>query len=130
MLDMKTYNSKQHCPYLLVMWLLFSMTFPVMARSQTIISTVPFANILLNPNDMIQASYTFDGHPIIFCYEDNQETTGSIQWPLEGLVQSSTLPITLITDGQYSGEFADPTGTITITNTASLPVVVSCPYGF
>lgn len=102
----------------------------ISAAQSPILLTVPFENIILNPNAVIQASYSFAGHPMIFCFDNTLQTLGNIQWPFQGIIQSSSLPIYLKIDPLYEGELADVTGTIKITNTTSTTIIMNCQYGF
>lgn len=90
--------------------------------------TIPFQNVTLNPNQTIQANYTFGSEPIIFCYENNLQSVGRVTWPYKGHFYSSTLSITLITNGHYQGEYADASGRITILNNLTTPLIVSCEF--
>ena len=92
--------------------------------------SVPFQNIILNPNNIIQASYVFGPNAIIFCYENNLQSIGSVTWPYHGKSFSSTLSVPLTTNANYQGLFADPTGIITIINNQSTTLVVNCVFGF
>lgn len=94
------------------------------------IYNVPFENINLNPNQSLQATYTFGERPIIFCYENNQQTVGIMSWTYKGVAKTSTLSTPLITNGNYEGFYANASGLITITNNQSYALIVSCLYGF
>lgn len=101
-----------------------------LANASPLIATVPFESVILNPGNGVQASYAFNNHPIIFCFDNNFKTIGYIAWPFNGLLRSSTLPISLKTQDVFEGEFADISGMITIVNTTTTQIVVSCQYGF
>ena len=95
-----------------------------------IMASVPFQNVLLTPNQTLQANFAFGATPIIFCYENSLQTLGIIIWPYQGNPNASQLPITLVTSGQYQGSLSDPSGVITITNNQNFTLVVNCVYGF
>lgn len=92
--------------------------------------TVPFQNIFLNPNQSLASQYIIGAHKLIFCFENNQQTTGIITWPFQGVLYVSSLPIFLKTDPNIEGQFADNQGQITITNNQNRLLIVSCLYGF
>lgn len=92
------------------------------------ILTVPFQNFLLGVNGTIEATFDFGPHPFIFCFENNLQTVGIVTWPFKGVINRSTLPITLVTNGNFDGQFSDPTGTITVTNNTAITLVVSCIF--
>jgi hypothetical protein len=96
--------------------------------AQTMAYTVPFDNVLLNPNTTISANYSFGSNAIIFCYTPDLATLGVITWPYKGATQSGSLPMPLTTSTQYSGQLADSNGTITIRNTLNSQIVVSCDF--
>jgi len=99
--------------------------------SKTVLAlAVPFGNIQLNPNQTIQATYAFGSDPIIFCYENNLQSVGIVHWPFNAVQQTSTLSVSLKTNANFEGFFADPTGTITITNNQTIPLIVNCVFGF
>jgi hypothetical protein len=92
--------------------------------------SVPFQNVVLNQGATLISGYSFGPYSVIFCYTNGSQTTGNIVWPYHGKRKNGSLPISLVTNGNFQGEFADPNGTIIIQNTAGTPVVVSCQYGF
>jgi hypothetical protein len=98
--------------------------------SATIATTVPFETITLNPNDVIQAGYSFGLHPIVFCFDNSLATIANIRWPYQGALHNTTLPETLTINPQFEGDFADPNGVITITNTTNFTLIISCQFGF
>lgn len=102
----------------------------VLAIAPTYALVVPFEGITLNPNRTIQADYAFGPHPIIFCYENNQQSVGIVTWPYKGKIYSSTLSVSLKTNVNYQGQFADTRGTISITNNLKVPLIVNCDFGF
>ena len=102
----------------------------VLANVNLVSTSVPFQNIILNPNDVIKATYSFGDHAIIFCYENNQKFVGNVQWTFQGQIKNSTLSVFLKVNPNFQGEFADPNGIILVTNTTNHTLIVSCPYGF
>lgn len=92
---------------------------------------VPFQkDISIKPNGRIFVNYSFDHHPIIFCYTNSTTTAGRISWTYNHVLRGGNLPIFLKTNSLYEGEFADPTGCIGIGNNTSTTITVNCIYGF
>ena len=91
---------------------------------------IPFQNVVLNPNVTIQGRYSFGTFPIIFCYENNLQSIGVFTWPYQGKTYTSTLSTPLVTNSNFQGAFADPSGTVTIRNNQSTALLVSCVFGF
>jgi hypothetical protein len=98
----------------------------IFAMKNVVKMVVPFENIPMPPGAVIQASYAFGTYPMIFCYENNLQSIGLVQWPYNGQISSSTLSVTLVVSSQFQGQFADPSGVISVTNTTSIPLIVSC----
>lgn len=92
--------------------------------------TVPFSNISINPNESIQAGYSFGNHAIIFCFDSSLQTVANIQWPYKGQTKNSSLPIPLKTSEEFTGQFADTNGTIKIINTTAHILTINCQFGF
>ena len=92
--------------------------------------TVPFDNLILNPNCFVQATYSFGNNAIIFCYTNLTQNAGQIAWPYNGTIQSGSLPIFLKTNPNFEGSFADPNGQIVIENDQPTPLLISCDFGF
>jgi hypothetical protein len=92
--------------------------------------TVPFNNIQLNQNAVLSAGYAFGGYSIIFCYTPNLATTGIITWPYKGITHSGNLPMSLTNNSNATGQLADAQGAISIRNTLSSPIFVSCDFAF
>ena len=92
--------------------------------------TVPFEDININPNEAIQANYSFGNHAIIFCFDSKFQTVGNIQWPYKGQTKNSSLPISLKTSEKFTGQFADTNGTIKIINTTTSILTINCQFGF
>jgi len=92
--------------------------------------TVPFNNIILNPNAVISAGYAFGGYSIIFCYTPDLATTGIITWPYKGITYSGNLPMSLTNNSNATGQLADSQGTISIRNTLSSAIILSCDFAF
>jgi hypothetical protein len=91
--------------------------------------TVPFRNVRLDPGATLAASYSFGKYPIIFCYENTASYVGVMTWPYQGQLESTFLPVQLKLNKNFQGNFADPSGTISITNNVSRFLIVSCQYG-
>lgn len=91
---------------------------------------VPFNNIVLNPNNTLSAAYSFGNNKIIFCYTPDLATTGIITWPYKGVTKSGSLPMSLTTESNVTGQLADANGNITIHNTQNTTIVVSCDFAF
>lgn len=103
--------------------------FSAAIRAQ-IIATVPF-QIVLGPNETILASYAFGTNAIIFCNANNSPSNiDTIYWTYNGVSFNAPMPIFLKVNPIYSGEFADPTGTLTILNTQGAAQTVECLFGF
>lgn len=92
--------------------------------------TVPFQNVIMNPNCTVSATYSFGNHAIIFCYTNFVQNAGQIFWPYQGTTQTGSLAIFLKTNPNFEGQFADPNGQITVLNNQTTPLVVSCQFGF
>lgn len=90
--------------------------------------TVPFLNLRLDPGATLAASYSFGRYPIIFCYENTASFVGVMTWPYQGRLESTFLPVQLKLNKNFQGNFADPSGTISITNNVSRALIVSCQY--
>jgi hypothetical protein len=91
---------------------------------------VPFNNVALNPNNSLTAGYSFGNNKIIFCYTPDLATTGVITWPYKGVIKSGSLPMSLTTDSNVTGQLADANGTITIRNNQNATILVSCDLAF
>ncbi|MEO7049490.1 MAG: hypothetical protein ABI091_29580 [Ferruginibacter sp.] len=91
---------------------------------------VPFNNIQINPSAVLSASYSFGNNAIIFCYTPDLATIGIITWPYKGVTQSGSLPMPLVTNSNVTGQLADANGTISIRNTLTVPILVSCDFAF
>lgn len=91
---------------------------------------VPFLNLVLNPNCIVSANYTFGINGIIFCYTNTLQTVDIITWPFQGRLYSGSLPIFLKTNSRFEGQFADAIGVLTIENTQNVPAIVSCEFAF
>ena len=88
--------------------------------------SVPFNNVLLNAHDSLSATYSFGIYPQIFCYVDSTMGIGSMTWPYQGQLYSGALPVLLKISKDNTGDFADPTGTVTIFNNQNQTINVSC----
>jgi hypothetical protein len=101
--------------------------------SQVVPFPAVYGSLILNPGCTVSANYNFGNYQIVFCFSNNvanKETgIGRISWPYQGVVQFSTLPIFLKTHASVQGSFADPAGTLTIQNTESVPLLISCLFG-
>lgn len=98
---------------------------------QTIYATVPFSNIRLQPNQYIEANYSFGAFSVIYCYENNLKSVGVLAWPLNGKVNFATLStFPLVKNTRYQGDLADLSGIIGITNNTSGALIVNCLYVF
>jgi hypothetical protein len=92
--------------------------------------TVPFDNVQLNPNATLSANYSFGSNAIIFCYTPSLATTGVITWPYQSVIESGSLPMPLTNNPNATGQLANSNGTITIKNTLTSAIVVSCDFAF
>lgn len=110
--------------------LFLCLSFVSIAHATTIFTSVPFENISLVPNQIIKANYAFGPHAIIFCFENTLQTIGNITWPFNNQIRSASLPVTLVTNSNFDGFFANVNGVITITNTSKAPIIVSCDFGY
>src|SRR5438034_361886 len=106
---------------LILLFLFFPIDFAISASGKFIITAVPFLNIILPPGGNIQASY---------CFENNLQSVGLVQWPYKGTINSAALSLSLVTSGVYQGQFADPSGTISVTNNTTASLVVNCQFAF
>lgn len=111
----------------------------VFANESQVISNyqVPFYNVDIQPNGVIQASYNFDpNHQVLVC-TTNSPVLLSIEWPNKGTQNKTMLPI----GGHKSfkgstypeGYFVDSKGLISIAYEKSvlpktLKATVSCEY--
>lgn len=92
--------------------------------------TVPFQNISLAPQASMQASFAFGTNAEIFCFDSSQSIVGNVTWPYNGQLYSSSLPLLLTINSLFTGLFSDPTGILTITNTTTSTLQISCLFGF
>jgi hypothetical protein len=115
-------------------WMLLSLLFVNVALSDaqaTVASlTVPFSNVTLSAHQTLSVNYSFGPYPIIFCYANNMPSASTLIWPYKGNLYSAQLPVSLITNNRYQGQFADAAGSMTIQNNQATPLVVSCVYAF
>ena len=99
-----------------------------------ILTSVPFQNIILNAKETLIANYNFKqplgDFSVLFCYSNDMQNIDTINWPLNGIRFENFMPITLITNGLFEGQFADKIGTIRITNTLTIPSIVNCVFAF
>lgn len=109
---------------LLFCTLLFAST----VFSAILTTNVPFANKKLNPNEVIQANYSFGNQPGLLCFDNNLENIGEIKWPYKGSIKSSSLPVLLKVRIEFEGKFADKSGQITITNTSNKQLIITCTF--
>lgn len=99
-------------------------------NAQLITAVVPFQNVFLNPNDVVQAGFSFGPHSQLFCFATNTQIVGIIHWPYQGNIQTGNLPIFLKTNPIFSGSFTDPNGGLTIQNTTNQLLQVGCLFGY
>lgn len=90
----------------------------------------PFQNIQLSPNNTLITTYTFNSHPLIFCWINESQGLVNVEWPFQGVAQTSTLPITLKTSSIFTGFFADNSGYISVYNNTSSVQTINCQYAF
>jgi len=97
-----------------------------------IFALVPFANITLPPNNVIEAAYSFGDTPAIYCFENTFQMIGLMQWPYQGTINTATLSENSLTTNTaiFQGFPADTNGTITIINNTNITLVVSCQFAF
>jgi hypothetical protein len=104
--------------------------------SVTIYKTVPFNNVEMHQNDMIEASYDFgnntkdqSAHAEIFCSDPSMTNVGKANWTYKNKVQTQNLPILLKISAEYTGAYADRVGTIVIKDTTDEnPIYMSCNF--
>lgn len=99
------------------------------AASQQQVSA-PFDNVILNPASTLVVSYSFGSNQSMICYTPDFAPLGIMTWPLNGAPQSSYLPVVLSINSNVTGSPADPNGTITIANTITDPILLSCDFAF
>lgn len=95
--------------------------------------TVPFQNIEVASGASITANYEFGPFVMIFCYANQSQnvgTTGTIAWTQNGNFVYGTIPITLVTNSNFTGQPADPAGTIIIQNTLPTTSILNCEFAF
>lgn len=106
----------------------FILSTATFAKTNIVTTTVPFQNVFLNPNDTLQASFSFGINTQLFCFDNSLQTLGIFTWPYQGATQTSTLPIFLTLNPAYQGSLTDPNGTLTITNNLNVTLQLSCIY--
>ncbi|MHB1948085.1 MAG: hypothetical protein ACYCQI_08235 [Gammaproteobacteria bacterium] len=100
------------------------------AETNTSIFTVPFQNITLGPHASLIANFSFGTNAEIFCFENNLQPVGNVTWPYRGQLFNAPLNLLLTTSSLFTGSLSDPNGTITVTNTTTTTLQVSCLFGF
>ena len=93
-------------------------------------TSIPFSNFALAKNASMSATYSFGNHEQIFCYDSSLQSIGLMTWPYQANIYSSSLPTLLKTKKDISGNFADSSGTITITNNTKNKIYIACEFGF
>lgn len=91
---------------------------------------VPFQNLNLGPNCSVQANYSFGANSIIFCYSNSLQSTGTVAWTYKRRPASGTLPINLVTNSNFEGSLADPSGMLTILNNLPTTSIISCQFAY
>lgn len=128
-------NSK----YIFAALFLFGSFYAYGSEKDVASTPFPFMNIMINPGASVQSSYSFrdasgNTHPLIFCYQSNGGNSNGgnsvLTWPYKGKNRSANMSVTLKTNANYEGAFADFTGTLTITNNSNVQLFVNCQYGF
>lgn len=102
----------------------------------TIYKTVPFNNVTMHKNDIIQANYNFgkdtddqSAHDEIFCYDPSLTNVGKATWTYKNKTKTHNLPVLLKISGEFSGQYADRVGTITIKDTSNEDFIyMSCNF--
>lgn len=101
-----------------------------------IYKTVPFNNVTMHKNDVIQANYNFgkdsddqSAHDEIFCYDPSLTNVGKATWTYKNDIKTGNLPILLKISGEFSGQYADRVGTLTIKDTSDADFIyMSCNF--
>jgi hypothetical protein len=115
--------------FILILSLLFTEAY-ASKHNCNINTNVPFQNVNLNPNCTITANYSFGPHAIVFCYTTDLPNQDKITWPYNGAFYSYTLPVSLKTNSQFEGQFADPEGFVIIQNTNNVSFQANCLFGY
>lgn len=107
----------------------------MVSHAAIIVSPFPIENVILNPGDSVQANYSFLGHPLIFCWQDQttDNNIGLVSWPFNGNLFTHALPTTLknvTSPPEYDAFLADPIGVLTVTNNMPFVLTVSCEPAF
>ena len=114
--------------FLISLFLFYLMVGQIWAKDVS----VPFSTLqngyTLLPHSQVSSLYFFGNQPIIFCFTDI--AGGRINWPYTNKLRGANLPIFLKTQANYTGEFADTKGTITIGNNLNVSLLVTCTFGF
>lgn len=78
----------------------------------------------------IRANYTFNTNQTLVCTQST-DFIESIEWEYKDVWYKGQMPLTLIDNSEFQGQYADPDGTLTITNEfgdPTSPMLVSCEY--
>lgn len=111
--------------------LLFACTFANAVFAQNPV----FFEQYINSGISVQFNYSFFSgsvlHPQIICYSSTvQDPNSIITWPYKKVAKGGNLPILLTNNSIYSGEFADDSGVIRLTNTTNQRLLYTCGYTF
>jgi len=95
---------------------------------------VPFKNVEIKGGQKIRASYKFNTDQMLVCTQSTDELE-SIEWQYKDVWYKGQMPLTLMDNIEFQGkgQYADPDGTLIITNefgdlNDGSPMIVSCEY--
>lgn len=97
--------------------------------------TVPFHNAQIKPASKIYVKYSFDSHhqTLVCTSPQSNDAITTVGWHYKGVGRKIDLPVTLKDDQRFEGNFANPSGVLTITNEfggseGDGSIVASCEY--
>ncbi len=108
---------------------LFSLSASAFAsHSMTLLA--PFDFVKLTSKQEVKVQYQFNAaNQVLVCESTPDVNSTRISWQYKGEKYLNSLPITLKDNSQFDGEFADPNGTLKITNNSPVVnVIISCQY--
>jgi len=95
---------------------------------------VPFKNVEIKGGQKVRASYKFKINEAVVCSQST-DSLHSIEWQYKDVWYKAQMPLTLMDNMDYEGkgQYADPSGTLIITNefgepNDGAPMLVSCEY--
>ncbi|OGT46606.1 MAG: hypothetical protein A3E83_07360 [Gammaproteobacteria bacterium RIFCSPHIGHO2_12_FULL_41_20] len=97
--------------------------------------TVPFHNVEVKAASKIYVDYDFSAHQqTLVCQTDlTNDALTSVEWNYKNATRKIELPVTLMDDDRFEGHYADPAGTLSITNdfgssSENGSIFVTCEY--